>query len=90
MRPSHLKQTLALNGYLRKYFSGQWKITNKSLPTCSFESFNLITYIQGVSDKIHILNEVGVKVAMKPHFAIKLFPSLKGHSENNKKTCLVY
>ena len=66
---SHVKQTLALNGYPRKYFCGQRKTTDTSLPTRSFESFTSIPYIQGVSDKIQRgLNEVGFKVTMKPHF----------------------
>ena len=66
---SHVKQTLALNGYPRKYFCRQQKINNRSLPTRSFESFTSILYIQGVSEKIQrVLKEVGVnKVALKPH-----------------------
>ena len=89
---SHVKQTLALNGYPRKYFCGQRKTTNRSLPTHSFESFFPIPYIQGVSDKIQrALNELGVKVAMKPQLTIrKLLSSLKDPSENSEKSCLVY
>ena len=85
-------QALALNGYPRKYFCGQWKTTDRSLPTHSFESFTSIPYIQSVSDKIQrILNEVGVKVVMKPHLTIrKLLPSLKNPLDNSEKFCLVY
>ena len=56
------------------------------LPTCSFESFASISCVQGVSDKIQrVLNEVGVKVAMKPHLTIrKLVPSLKDPIDNNE------
>ena len=63
-----------------------------SLPTRSFESFTSIPYIQGVSDKIQrVLNEVGVKVAMKPHLTIRKFlPSLKDPLDNSEKSCLVY
>ena len=91
MQSSHVKQTLALNGYPRKYFCGQRKTTDRSLPIRSFESFTWISYIQGVSDKIlRVLNEVGVKVAMKPHLTIrKLLPSLKDPLDNSEKSCLV-
>ena len=79
VQSSHAKQTLALNGYPRKYFCGQRKITDRSLPIRSLESFTSILCIQGMSDKVQrVLNEVGVKVAMKPHLTIrKLLPSLK-------------
>ena len=92
VRSSHVKQTLALNGYPRKYFCGQRKTTDRSLPTRSFESFTSMPYIQGVSDKIQrVLNKVGVKVAVKPHLTIrKLLPSLKDLLDNCKKSCLVY
>ena len=45
-----------------------------------------------MSDKIQrALNEVGVKVAMKPHLTIrKLLPSLKDPLDNSEKSCLVY
>ena len=89
VQSSHVKQTLALNGYPKKYFRGQRKTTDKSLPTRSFKSFNSI---QGVPDKIQrVLNEVGVKVAMKPHLTIrKLLPFLKDPSDHSEKFCLVY
>ena len=92
VQSSHVKQTLALNGYPRKYFCGQRKTTDRSLPTRSFESFTLIPYIQGVSDKIQrVLNEVGVKDAMKPHLTIrKLLLFLKDPLDNSEKSCLVY
>ena len=43
-------------------------------------------------DKIQrVLNEVGVKVAMKPHLTTrKLLPSLKDPFDNSEKSCLVY
>ena len=92
MQSSHVKQTLALNGYPRKYFCGQRKTTYRSLPSRSFKSFTSIPYIQGISDKIRrVLNEVGVKVAMKPHLTIrKLLSSLKDPFDNGEKFCLVY
>ena len=91
VQSSHVKQTLALNRYPRKYFHGQWKITDRSLHTHSFESFTSKTHVQGVFDKIRVLNEVGVKVAMKPHLTIrKLLPSLKEPLDNSEKSCLVY
>ena len=79
VQSSHVEQTLALNRYPRKYFCGLQKIIDRSLPTRSFEFFTLIPYVQGVSDKIQrALNEVGVKVAMKPHLTRrKLLSSLK-------------
>ena len=92
MQSSHVKQTLALNGCPRKYLCGQRKITDRSLSTRSFEYFTLIPYIQGVSDKIQrVLNEVGVKVAMKPYLTKrKLLPSLKDPLDNSEKSCMVY
>ena len=91
VQSSHVKQTLALNGYPRKYFRVQRKITDRSLPIRSFESFTSIPYIQGVSDtRQRVLNEVGVKVAMKPHLTIrKLLPSLKDPLNNSEKSYLV-
>ena len=43
-------------------------------------------------DKIQrVLNEVGVKAAMKPHLTIrKLLPSLNEPLDNSEKSCLVY
>ena len=62
-----LSITLALDGYPRKYFCGQRKTTDRSLPVRN----------QGVSDKIQrVLSEVEVKVAMKPHLTIKKTSSL--------------
>ena len=92
MQSSHVKQTLALNGYPRNYFRGRQKITDKSLQTSSFESFTSIPHIQGVFDKIQrVLNEVEVKVTMKPHLTIrKLLPSLKEPLDNSEKSCLIY
>ena len=74
------------------YFCGQRKTTDRSLSTRSFESFTSISYIQGVSDKIQrALNEIEVKVAIKPHLIMrKLFPSLKDFLDNSEKSCLVY
>ena len=38
-----------------------------------------------------VLNEVGVKVAMKPHLTIrKLLPFLKDPLDNSEKSCFVY
>ena len=46
VQSSHVQQTVVLNGYPRKYFCGQRKITDKFLPTRSFEYFTSIPYIQ--------------------------------------------
>ena len=60
MQSSHVKQTLALNSYPRKYFCDQRKVIERSLSTLFFESFTWIPYIQAVSGKIqHVLIEVG-------------------------------
>ena len=91
VQSSHVKQTLAaLNGYQRKYFCGQRKITDRTLPTHSFEPFTSLPYIQGESNKTQrVLNEVGVKVAMKPHLTIrKLLPSLKVVYTLNKRNVI--
>ena len=52
---SHVKQTLALNGYPRKYYRGQRKITDRSFPTRSFKSFTSIPYIQVCLIKYNVL-----------------------------------
>ena len=39
VQSSHVKQTLALNRYPRKYFCGQRKTTDRSRSTRCFESF---------------------------------------------------
>ena len=90
MQSSHVKKTRVLNGYPRKYFCGQRKITERSFPIRSFKSFALIPYIQGVSDTIQrVLNEVGVKAAMKPHLTKKFLPSLKDPLDKTENSCLV-
>ena len=91
VQSSLVKQTLELNEYPRLYFCGQRKITDRSLHARSFDSFTLIPYIQDASDKIQcVLTEVAVKVAMKPHLAIrKLFPFLKNSLNNGEKSYLV-
>ena len=76
MQSSHDKQTLALKQISEKIFYDQQKIIHRFLPTHFIELFTSIPYIQGVSNKIRVLN--GAKVAMKPHLTIrKLLPSLK-------------
>ena len=52
----------------------------------------MIPYIQGVSDKIQrFLNEVGVKVAMKPHLTMrKLLSSLKDPLDKSENSYLFY
>ena len=60
-----VRQTLRTNGYPCKYSYPPKPRSQRELPT--FTKFTSLPYIQGTTEKIRrILNEVGVKVVMKP------------------------
>ena len=60
-----------LNGFPRRFSC----LVLKEKPRCpvnSFKSFTCLSYIHGTTDKIQrVLNDVGVRVAMKPFVTIK-------------------
>ena len=90
-----IQHALSINGYPKKYFQRAQTCFRSSLLSSSkpsYTSFTSLPYIQGMSDKIQrVLNEVGVKVGMKPYLTIqKLLPSLKDPLDNCEKSCLVY
>ena len=62
------------------------------LSPVSFESFACLPYIRGVSDKIQrSLNEIGVRVAMRPFLTIgRYLPSPKDPVSVNEISGLVY
>ena len=86
-----IENTLLLNGFPRKYARSQQLHNNPSPPT-QYESFTSLPYIRGVSDKIQrILNQIGIKVAMKPYLTIsKYLPSLKDPLKETEISGLVY
>ena len=57
-----------------------------------YNHFTSIPYVQGTSEKIRrVLNEAGVKVAMKPiHTIGRILPSPKDQLTLEEKSCLVY
>ena len=57
-----------------------------------YNYFTFIPYIEVTSEKVRrVLNEAGVKVAMKPvHTIGGILRSPKGPLTHEKKTCLVY
>ena len=57
-----------------------------------YNHFTSIPYIQGTSEKVRrVLNEAGVKVAMKPAHSIgRILPSPKNPLTFEEKICLVY
>ena len=57
-----------------------------------YDHFTFIPYIQGTSEKVRrVLNETGVKVAMKPvHTIGRILPSPKDPLTLEEKSCLVY
>ena len=56
-----------------------------------YNHFTSILYIQGTSEKVRILNEAGVKVAMRPVRTIgRNLPSLKDPHNPEEKSCVVY
>ena len=86
----NIRSTLRLNGFpTRTTF-----LTSRQ--PCSqntqYNHFTSIPYIQGTSEKIRrVLNEAGVKVAMKPiHTIGRILPSPKDPLTLEEKSCLVY
>ena len=61
-------------------------------PTNSFQSFTCLPYIHGIADKIQrVLNDVGVKVAMRPFVNIgKSLPSPKDSLDVNEIAGVIY
>ena len=61
-------------------------------PTNSFKSFTCLPYIHGTTDKIQrVLNDVDVKVAMRPFVTIgKSFPCPKDPLDVNEITGIIY
>ena len=73
-----MQHTLTLNGFPRKFSCLALKGKPRR-PINSFQSFTCLPYIHGTTDKIQrVLNDVGVKVAMRPFVTIgKSLPSPK-------------
>ena len=61
-------------------------------PSNSFKSFTCLPYIHGTTDKIQrVLNDVGVKVAMRPFVTIgKSLPSPKDPLDVSEITGIIY
>ena len=85
-----VRQTVRTNGYPCKYTYPPKPRSQRELPT--FTKFTSLPYIQGTTEKIRrILNEVGVKVAMKPIQTIgQYLPSPKDPITTDEITCVVY
>ena len=85
-----VRQTLRTNGYPCKYTYPPKPRSQRELPT--FTKFTSLPYFQGTTEKIRrILNEVGVKVAMKPTRTIgRYLPSPKDPITTDEITCVVY
>ena len=85
-----VRQTLRTNGYPCKYTYPPKPRSQRELPT--FTKFTSLPYIQGTTEKFRrIINEVGVKVAMKPIRTIgQYLPSPKDPITTNEITCVVY
>ena len=85
-----VRQTLRTNGYPCKYSNPPKPRSQRELPT--FTKFTSLSYIQGTTEKIRrILNEVGVKVAMKLIRTIgQYLPSPKDPITTDEITCVVF
>ena len=66
--------------------------SNPPSPSPKYESFTSLPYIREVSDTIRrILNQIGIKVAMKPYLTIgNYLPSLKDPLKESEISGLVY
>ena len=86
-----IQHTITLNGFPRKFFCLTLKEKPRR-PTKSFKSFTSLPYIHGTTDKIQrVLNDVGVRVAMKPFVTIgKSLPSPKDPLDVNEITGIIY
>ena len=86
-----MQHTLTLIGFPRRFSC--WALKEKPRrPTNSFKSFTCLPYVHGTADKIQcVLNDVGVKVAIKPFVTIgKSFPSSKDPLDVNEITGIIY
>ena len=86
-----MQHTLTLNGFLRRFSYLALKEKPRRL-TNSFKSFTCLPYIHDTTDKIQrILNDVGVKVAMRPFVTIgKSLLSPKNPLDVNEITGIIY
>ena len=86
-----IQHTLTLNRFSCKFSCLALK-EKPRCPTKSFKSFTSLPYIHGTTDKIQcVLNDVGVRVAMKPFVTIgKSLPSPKDSLDVNKITGVIY
>ena len=86
-----IQHTLTLNGFPRKFSCLALKEKPRR-PTKSFKSFTSLPYIHGTTNKIQrVLNDVGVRVAMKPFVTIgKFLPSPKDPLDVNEITGIIY
>ena len=86
----NIRSTLRLNGFpTRTTFLTSRQLRSQNTQDNHFTS---IPYIQGTSEKIKsVLNEAGVKVAIKPiHSIDRILPSPKDPLTLKEKSCLVY
>ena len=88
---SNVLSILQLNGFPLRHSYPVPKTKHRNTPQ-RFEHFTTIPYIQGISDKIRrILNEAGLKVALKPCKTIgNLFSLPKDPIEAHEKSQLIY
>ena len=86
-----MQYTLTLNGFSCRFSCLTLKEKLRR-PTNSFKSFTCLPYIHGTTDKIQrVLNDVGVKVAMRPFVTIgKSFPFPKDPLDVNEITGIIY
>ena len=86
-----MQHSLTLNGFSCKFSCLALKEKPRR-PTKSFKSFTSLPYIHGTTDKIQrVLNDVGVRVAMKPFVTIgKSLPSPKDPVDVNEITGIIY
>ena len=82
---------LTLNGFPGRfsYLALKEKLRR---PTDSFKSFTCLPYFHGTTDKIqHVLNDVGVRVAMRPFVTVgKPLPSPKNPLDVDEITGIIY
>ena len=86
-----MQHTLTLNEFPSRFFCLALKEKPRR-PTNSFKSFTCLFYIHGTTDKIQlVLDDVGVKVAMRPFVTIgKSLPSIKDPLDVNEITGIIY
>ena len=86
-----MQHTLTLNGFPRR-FSCLARKEKPRRPTNSLKSFTSLPYIHGTTDKIQrVLNDDGVKVAMRPFVTIgKSLPSPKDPLNVNEIIGIIY